>query len=332
MASNAQKCFICIYFNLTKMKHLRKNTLGDPSTVEQIFTKVSLEIWCCRYWCLREWECNETAFPYWRIYWNKNEGGVISYQEKTIEIQKGKAYILPPHTSFRTHITGGIKKTKGMNVVGREIRHEDREYLLLDKHILHLFIHFNLGVPYDYINPDVFEIPLGKNQLMQLENLAHLLKSTSVAPKKNQEFETGHNFLIQSIILGILSDLPEKIWKTTALDNRISNVIHLIENNIDYNFTNSELAQQCHMATNSLIRLFKEEKGIAVQKYIRERKMARAHTLLEHTEHSIETIAEMMGYANRYHFSRVFRQVTTNTPAQVRKDSVLKMERSEVFV
>ena len=167
---------------------------------------------------------------------------------------------------------------------------------------------------------------------MQLGKLAHLLKHATVAPRKPQEFENSHNFLFQSIVFGILAQLPESIWTSTALDNRISDIIHLIENNIDHNFSNSELARACHMATNSLVRLFKEEKGISVQKYIRQRKIARAHVLLEHTQYSIESIADMLGYANRYHFSRVFRSVTGNTPAQLRKGSVLKIGRKNSYL
>lgn len=80
------------------------------------------------------------------------------------------------------------------------------------------------------------------------------------------------------------------------------------------------------MTTNSLVRLFRKEKGMSVQKYIHQRKVARAHALLEHTQYSIKTIAEMMGFANRYHFSRIFKQVTGNTPTGLRKVSVLKMK------
>ncbi len=307
------------------MLALNKIPLGDPSKIEQAFPKTSLEIWCCRYWMLREWECNETVFPYWRIYWNRNDGGIIVYRGKTIRMKHKNAYIILPNTFFQSHISGSKRKLKGMNVVGREVRSGDNEEKLSSGHLFHLFIHFNLGVPYDYVDPNLLEIQLDEKQIDQLEKLTFLLKQEATYLKRPQEFKMGQNLLFQSVIFDLLSCLHEKIWDTMGLDNRVSDVIHLIENNIHRNFSNTELAQECHMATNSLNRLFKEEKGIALQQYIRQRKIARAHTLLEHTRYSIETIAELLGFANRYHFSRIFKQVTASTPAQTRKESILKV-------
>ena len=238
------------------MRRNYESPLGDPSKVAQMFTLLSLKIWCCRYWCLFEWECNDAAFPYWRIYWNKNYGGIITHQGKRIQMQRENVYLIPPNTSFRSHIEGSKKKLKGMNVLGREVRKEDDENLLASNRILHLFIHFNLGIPFDHVDSNVFEIPLNGDQLVQLNTLSLILKNTYTSPKgKPIEFETSTVFLIQSTILGILSQLPENIWNTSVLDNRIAYIAHFIENNIDKNPSNTELAQMCHMTTNSLVRL-----------------------------------------------------------------------------
>ena len=56
-------------------------TIGDPSKNQQTFTDVELKILCCRYWLLDVWNCNDLSFPFWRIYWNKNDGGILKFNQ-----------------------------------------------------------------------------------------------------------------------------------------------------------------------------------------------------------------------------------------------------------
>ena len=65
---------------------------GDPSMNTQSFVDLKINILCCRYWWLAAWKGQSMSFPYWRLYWNKNKGAYIFYQQK-IELLPGYIYI-----------------------------------------------------------------------------------------------------------------------------------------------------------------------------------------------------------------------------------------------
>lgn len=72
---------------------------GDPSNIQQTFVKYDIKISCCQYWWLKSWEHKELSFPYWRIYYNNNEGAYITSNNKTIPLLPDHIYIIPPNTS-----------------------------------------------------------------------------------------------------------------------------------------------------------------------------------------------------------------------------------------
>ncbi|MCG8387550.1 MAG: AraC family transcriptional regulator [Cytophagales bacterium] len=258
------------------------------------------------------------AFPYWRLYWNKNAGGVISYLEEEFEMKKEYVYIIPPYTSFQSHIAGQQRLQRGINVVGKEIGSEDDELLLQRSYVLHFFVHFSLGIPLDNVDPGIFEVGLLPMQIEALEKLASQLKHESSEPSLT------FNLLLHAVVTGMLAELPGGIWIPKSFDNRVQQVIHHLDRHPGMHFSNQQLASLVSMNTNSLIRLFKRETGLSLQYFIKKRKIERACVLLEHTGQSIESIAGVLGFANRYHFSKVFKAVTGISPAKMRKGSILK--------
>lgn len=64
---------------------------------------------------------------------------------------------------------------------------------------------------------------------------------------------------------------------------------------------------------------FREETGLSVNDYIRFAKVERVKILLQSTDMGIQEIVEALGFASRSHFSRSFKQVTGQSPAEYRK-------------
>ena len=113
------------------MKFAKQIELGDPSTNKQNFINIKLKLLCCRYWSLDLWDCHDMVFPFWRIYWNKNEGGELKHQEEIYKMDPNYIYIIAPFTSFSSRftkqwvsivITSGIMRAKGLSTRSFRLR------------------------------------------------------------------------------------------------------------------------------------------------------------------------------------------------------------------
>ena len=293
--------------------------IGDPSQQKQDFTNIHLKVLCIRYWTLSLWDCNDMVFPYWRIYWNKNNGGVLSYGEEIHEMTPDTIYIIPPFTPYNTKYKEKHRFDNGINVFGRNVNVKDDEDNLSQKSLLHLFIHFNLGVPFDNVYPGIIKINLKNDDKNKLEQIASSLK------EENVNFSLKFNFKVQSFIIEILSHLSTELWKTLNIDNRVLIIIRYIETNMNVNFNNDDLASKVNMATNSFARLFKEEMQITLHAFVNKRRIARACELFDHSDKTIEEVSYALGFSDRHHFSRVFKSVTSTTPASYRAGSSLNI-------
>lgn len=284
---------------------------GDPSSIQQEFASIGLKIWCCRYWQLQYWNTTEMAFPYWRIYWNKNEGGVIGYKKSEYKMTSNKVYIVPPNTSYYSYyFKPPLENT--YKVVGKRVDVNESEQMISEHSLLHLYIHFNLGLPFDNVAPNIYCVNIDNYQQQKLFNLTEYLKKTN-------HFNNQVNIQLQALIYGFLEKVGD-IWSTKSIDNRVLTVIKYIDKNISENHSNQKLANMNHMATNSFARIFKESMGVPLQYFIKERKINNACSLFDHSRLSIEEVAQKLGFSDRYHFSRIFKQIKGKYPGEYRKE------------
>lgn len=291
------------------MEFVKKLELGDPSTNKQNFIDIKLKLSCCRYWYLDLWDCHDMVFPFWRIYWNKNEGGALKVQEETYIMDPDFLYIISPFTSFSTQFSKNHKHNTGIHVSGNNLSERHNESYYEEKSLIHFFTHFNLGTPFDNVVPGIFKIELTEYLKERLLYLTDRLKT------ENHDFKLTFNLKLQSFIKEAISNIGPELWKSITIDNRVLTIHRYIEASIDKKLSNSELAEIVNMAPNSFARLFKEEMNITLHNFIQNRKIAKACELFEHSNETIENVSDILGFADRYHFSRVFKSITGISPA-----------------
>ncbi|MFV0345571.1 MAG: helix-turn-helix domain-containing protein [Bacteroidales bacterium] len=283
---------------------------GDPSDLAQIFPKYEVNLLCCRYWWLENWEFRDLSFPFWRIYHNNFEGASIIYKEQKISITPDKLILIAPNTSYSTRLYNHKIPQTGYLLKGGRVDQTNADE---KSQLLHLFIHFNLGVPYDYANMGIYSVPINEELCKMLSLIKeHLCLEAS-------RFNFNSTIAVNSVISQLLSTLPKSGWQLASKDYRILQAIHYIEEHPNDILKNPQLARIASMSTNAFIRLFTQETGISPQKYVKGKRIDKACILLHHSNMSIDEVAAACGFADRYHFSRSFKQITNHSPAMYKK-------------
>ncbi len=292
---------------------------GDPSDVLQLFPRFNLELLCCRYWLLSHWEFRDLSYPYWRIYHNGRPGAYMIHNDKEIALSPDKLYMIAPNTGYATRIGDHAIPENSYHFEGSRLgRGQPLKGKLKEDGIPHLFIHFNIGVPYDNVSPGIFEFNLTSSLVKKLDTITGHL---------DVDF-TRFNFYtvlaIHSLISDLLSSIPENNWDLITKDYRILQVLGYVENNLNGQLSNQILATHSRLATNAFNRLFTAEAGISPQRYVKKKRIDRACALLHHSDYSIDQVAHETGFADRYHFSKIFKSVIGLSPARYRREFGIK--------
>ena len=271
-------------------------------------------ILCSRYWWFEAWEGHGMSFPYWRLYWNKNEGAYV-YYKKRIDLRPDHMYLIPPYTPF----SNGIEKNRLLPVPGYlfkcgRINSTTEESDHMEKgNVLHFFTHFTLGFPYDNVLPGVYPIELPDQEKNQVECITAALLSN------RSHFSLQSSLSVYHLIISAVSRLPGEIWSSKKLDPRVNIVLEHMERNLHETITTKTLAELINLSSSTFVRLFRSEVGLSASKYLSQVRIDRACNLLLYTDKSIEAIADLCGFSDRYHFSKVFSKAKRVSPAAFRK-------------
>ena len=102
-------------------------------------------------------------------------------------------------------------------------------------------------------------------------------------------------------------------------NNIIHRVVHFMNENIENQLTIDELASYCAYSPSYFYRRFVAEMSLPPLTYFMRMKMNKASILLITTSMQVNQVASKIGFADRFHFSRVFRRHIGMSPQQFRK-------------
>lgn len=105
--------------------------------------------------------------------------------------------------------------------------------------------------------------------------------------------------------------LPQSIFPTCP---QMSEVFRFIESSYYKPITLCDVAQAVGYSPAYLTNLMRRHTGKSVHRWIVERRMAQALSLLQETEQAVNQIAQAVGYQDACHFSRYFRQLYGTSP------------------
>lgn len=136
----------------------------------------------------------------------------------------------------------------------------------------------------------------------------------------NQMRPLGQKMESRGIVLMLMSRfICAATPKSVVKDNRISNALAYIRENINNRIEVSTLADMACMSKDHFTRMFRKETGETPNQYIILRKMEKAELLIVTTNLSVKAIARGLGYDDSSYFNRLFRKQTGITPQQYRE-------------
>lgn len=113
----------------------------------------------------------------------------------------------------------------------------------------------------------------------------------------------------------VLLDTQEASGDTTQV---IACVEEYVKEHIAYDVKRSDLANHVHMNVDYLSRIFKREKGVTLNEFIIESKMAVARNLLQTTRLPVGLVAARVGYSDFSYFSKLYKKSFGHTPTEER--------------
>jgi AraC-like DNA-binding protein len=103
------------------------------------------------------------------------------------------------------------------------------------------------------------------------------------------------------------------------MDRRVELAIGEIENDLARAWDVAQLALLVNLSASRFRHVFKEQTGVSINQYLRERRLERAEFLLRTTFLSIKEVAMETGLSSASHLVRYFKQKYGITPRAYRK-------------
>ena len=227
------------------------------------------------------WSVSEVIHPNWFFFWNPEPGAVISCGIQKFEALPDHAYLIPPYTT----ISGGS-----------------------DKPFTHLYAHFEVSEPFVNVNRKIYQLDPAPARKFYRERFM------LVNPRKMLYWRI---MLMEYLAMLPNDDLNNN---TSYQDERIFRVLESLNNNWQHIPDNRVLAQRAGMSVNNFYRHFREMLGISPQRYLTSMRLTGARNLLINETSSIEEIAVICGFSDRYSFSKAFKQYFGIAPGAFRNN------------
>lgn len=106
--------------------------------------------------------------------------------------------------------------------------------------------------------------------------------------------------------------------KSSILSKPVVQCVDYIYSHIKERITVAMLAEYTELSESYLSRVFKQNLGISISDYIREKKIEKATHLLRYSDKSIIDIANYLSFSSQSHFIQTFENFTGMTPKKYR--------------
>ena len=231
------------------------------------------------------WDFPSVLSPFWRLYYNAQPGHCVVFGDRAIELAPDRLVLIPDRQLFHCHGTFPVPHTWLAFSVARRPSPQQAMPILL---------------------------PPRQTEIDLLGDLSRVFLAESHGAKRNRIFHLG------MALLHVVLCRPEISWQE-RVPATVMRTIQYIEQHYASALYIPQLADRVGLCTEALARSFKRYQGETTGQFIVKVRVRRAADLLAQTDSSIDEVAEKTGFPNRFYLSRMFKQITGQSPAEFRR-------------
>ena len=185
----------------------------------------------------------------------------------------------------------------------------------------------------DPIHPFFAELPdwwiLRGTEVISNDPLAdslRILSQESVQAELGSEAIKHHlldivfQLILRRIVKAIAGEKKSN-WATASQDAKISKALHLMHRDFQKAWSLDDLASEVGLSRAGFAQKFKTALGDTPLSYLSSVRIQKAMQLLTEAEDKVESIAEQVGYADAFTFSKSFKKRTGLSPTEFRAQS-----------
>lgn len=247
----------------------------------------------CRILCVHTVELDHSwnhplGHPWWRLYRNTAAGAAIRHPEGLLRLPAGRVCLVPAWGRFAGTCVGRTG---------------------------HLYIHFDpMGWDRAWMQRAFPRPFLAPPDAARDQFLAGLIGMPDAAGRLRLQGE------VMRLLASAVVALPDAMrGELDSGRDPLAAAVAEIEAFLSTPVTVPLLASRCGFSPDHFSRLFRARHGCSPQRYLQQRRVAVAGERLRATSDPIESIAASVGFANRFHFTRVFTRINGVSPAAWRR-------------
>ncbi len=202
----------------------------------------------------------------------------------------------------------------------------------LDDRLLVIFIHFNRVSICDPQETSLCELPPRHTKLSDPFYVESLLNRILEIHELRDEWRDMEcDSLMKQLCIQLLRSQHSGLKEGEISQKQkqlIGRVTGHIRQEVGKRIVHQQLADMVQLSPQYLSKLFKKCVGISIKEYITQERTKRAMYLLSETSMNVSQVAEALGYANVYLFSKQFKQHFGEPPSRFLMKSVASKSHS----
>lgn len=233
------------------------------------------------------WKLNDSIAAFTRIYFVETGKAVMEYNSTTMELLPGYVYLVPTNLNFKAYSESEHSK---------------------------LYFFFKILLPdgsdmFSGIN-DIMSLNVGASEIARVKKLFLSKNIVDIAKLKSTIIEYA---------LRMVPGNKQRDVSSVIYSPEIQKVIEYIDKNLSIQLSIKSISEHFGIPATTLSKHFNKEVGRNIGKYIDDMVFDRAKAMLASNEHSIQEISDMLGFCDRFYFSRRFKEKIVITPNKYRK-------------